>query len=109
MEKRTVEQTKVYALVGNDMRGRVEEREIFVVSLDKEKILQYEKGNSEEWVDKNESGEEDYVGEVHSYRKSYKKGSLLEWSNPPVELIEEWHNDDDGSIEELMTYKHFIK
>lgn len=70
METRTINQIKVYYLVMNPMTDRTESSRIAVMSENKERLVKYYVDNIIEVYD-----------DGH-YRKSFKKGSPLEWYNP---------------------------
>jgi hypothetical protein len=76
METRTINQVKVHVLRLNDMRmPQVEQTENVAFSFDEKKLT--------DWA--NDQKCESYSDEVDDGRwgKSFKKGSKLEWYNPP--------------------------
>jgi len=103
METKLVEQVKIYKLVLNPMRSSTEDGKMVAISYSKEKLL--------DWY-KSEMAEKDYVeegtpsfdcqGDSHQWRKTFKKGSVLEWYNP-INLF------DRNSIEGLKHYGHGIQ
>ena len=98
-ETRAITQAKVYALVMNPMTDRAESQRIGAVSYDKQKLIDFH--NSEL---------ADEIWEDGRFRKSFKKGSPLEWLNPIYStefeqrgtfghgIMEDWVIDD-GMVE----------
>jgi len=70
MEKRTVEQVKIYTLVLNDIRATNIEIGTLTphVAYEQQHLIDFIKGEVESWKD-------------GSWNKSFKKGSDLEWYN----------------------------
>lgn len=73
MEKRTVEEVKIYMLFLNDMRSaRIQNRSFVAIAFDKQKLS--------DWYDEQKAAE---IYEDGQWRKTFKKDSYLEWFNPP--------------------------
>ena len=90
METRQVTQIKIYKLILNPMRGNTEGAEMVAIAYDKNKLIDWYKGEMQEggWKDYGESyfppkGEMGgYENPNHCWHKTFKKGSVLEWYNP---------------------------
>lgn len=80
METRTITQYKIYVLWLNNMRGKAEDKTPVAAFDDLSKLNAFYLSQMDPWTD--DSGAADYYGNVHSFNKTFKKGSLLEWFNP---------------------------
>lgn len=82
METRTITQYKVGILYLADMRGNVDNIRAIAIFTEPEKMRDYLKSqmSPEPWTDEPSA---DYFGLIHSYHKVFKRGSPLEWFNPP--------------------------
>ena len=86
METRTIEETKIFYLSLADMRGWVD-RILPVVAFEElSRLEEWMEAQKEPWTDLNEDGTKDEYGKTHKYQKTYKKGSPLEWYNPPENM-----------------------
>lgn len=73
--------TRVYGLVLNMMRDRMERADLVACSDSLEELKQFEAGERvDEYVDGGFSG---FDGGSQKFRKVYRKGGPLEWYNPP--------------------------
>lgn len=90
--------TRYYCLFLNPMTGRMEERNAVAVS-DNPAVLQriLDECRCEPYQDKG-----DYYGSEKAWNKSFKKGSELEWFNPPE------HCGDGYGIVELGTKEEYL-
>lgn len=91
METREIKQIKIYQLVLNRMTApKIEHSEIVAFSYDKQKLIDwYNSEKTESWQD-------------DQWRKSFKKGSPLEWFNPSFESLEQNHYGQ-GITEDWVT------
>lgn len=82
METRQVTQAKMHILALNRMFSKSEEVHIVVASLSKEKIEEFYKDQlaPEPYDDPDDSENQEWKDKV--WRKTFKKGSPLEWFNP---------------------------
>ena len=99
METRTITETKIYIIVASHVKGAVDKYQAVLCSYDKQKLIDYIEKNREEWTDEN--GGIDYYGNEHSYSKSFKRGSKLEWFNEP-EIVTEWVTDEHSINIEMI-------
>jgi hypothetical protein len=83
METRTVTQVLIYKLILNPMMDRMEARRLAVLATDRQKLIDFveQEKAPEPWRDGN-------------WGKVFKKGSPLEWFNPPppstLEGLDRW-------------------
>ena len=103
METRQVTQVKLYKLILNPMRSNTEDGKMVAISYSKDKLLDWYKNEMEE-KDYEEVGDPSFEchGDSHTWRKTFKKGSVLEWFNP-INLF------DRDSIEGIKEYGHGIQ
>lgn len=72
----------VYFLKLNDMRGSFWNTRVIAASFSPDKLIEYaEREIVEPYTD---GPSEDDYGNSHTYRKVFRKGSDLEWCNPPM-------------------------
>jgi hypothetical protein len=104
MEKRTIEQIKIYYLVMNPVTDRAESGRIAMVSYDKDKLI---------------ATYQSEIVEVYSddrFRKSFRQGGPLEWYNTlwnmdgPDHFGHGLHTEwvDSDNLETLKGKYHFI-
>jgi len=84
-ETKKVTLIKVYYMALPDMRGRVEEAFPMLASYSLDKLKDYYEKERVDWKD--EELTEDNYGRSHTYKKSFRKGSKLEWCNQMDERI----------------------
>jgi hypothetical protein len=104
MEKRTIEQTKIYYLVMNPVTDRAESGRIAMMSYDRDKLIA---AYQSEYV---ESYQDD------RFRKVFRQGGPLEWYNPiwGMDQVDGFghglHTDwvDHENIDTLTRNYHFI-
>jgi len=84
MEKRIIEEYRIFYLSLADMHGGVDKARPVVASYTLEELLDFYKKEREPWLDTNDSI--DSYGNKHSWNKTFKKGSMLEWYNDVVSL-----------------------
>ncbi len=78
---------KIFVLFLADVRDNVDNAQPIAVFSEKEKLVAwYNSMLTSSWVDNEEST--DFFGRSHDYTKTFKKGSALEWFNPPHSLDE---------------------
>lgn len=71
---------RVYALVLNMMRDRMERADVVAMSDSREELIQFERAERvEPYSDPGYSG---FDGRETEFRKVYRKGGPLEWFNP---------------------------
>ncbi len=90
-------QIKYYKLLLNDMRSdKIEKTKIAAISEDRDKLISWHNDqlDESEWLD-------------GKWRKSFKKGSPLEWFNP-TKSFDKISPFNDGIGEEIVNEK-FIK
>jgi hypothetical protein len=104
MEKRTIEQTKIYYLVMNPVTDRAESGRIAMMSYDRDKLIStYQSERVEVYSD-------------DRFRKSFRQGGPLEWFNPLYSmegsdtfghgLQIDWV--DSENVETIIRKYHFI-
>lgn len=79
-EERTIHEKKYYVLRLADVRGGVDNLIGVAVFSTEKKLNDFLDKATEPWVD---GPSPDSYGNSHEYNKTFKKGSLLEWYNPP--------------------------
>lgn len=72
----------VYYLRLNDMRGPCENARIYAAAFSPDKIIKFAELAAADEPYTDGPSEDDY-GNSHTYHKVFKKGSILEWCNPP--------------------------
>lgn len=72
----------VFYLRLNDMRGPCENARIYAAALSPDKLIAFAESAAADEPYTDGPSEDDY-GNNHTYRKVFKKGSILEWCNPP--------------------------
>jgi len=84
METRTIQETKIYTLVLNDMRSNTEQASVYAWSFDKEKLIDwYENHMITEGILVEEGAPSfECHGDSHKWHKTFNMGSVLEWCNP---------------------------
>jgi hypothetical protein len=104
MEKRTIEQTKIYYLVMNPVTDRAESGRVAMMSYDRDKLIStYQSERVESYSD-------------DRFRKSFRQGGPLEWYNLlwNMEQTDSFghglHTDwvDSENVETLIKKYHFI-
>lgn len=104
METRQKTEYCFYVIVLNPMKGRAEDINGVAAFTSKEEALAfYLSCVTEPWVDEEQTP--DFFGNAHSYNKAFKRGSLLEWYNPPfqTDMIERMHDAMGCGIVEHWT------
>lgn len=87
METRTVCQTRLYALLMNNVRDRCESRTVVALSYDPDRLIQWmESMKVPQWHDAQDH--------EYGYWKSFAKGSPLEWYNPDYIISGQWFDQD---------------
>ena len=89
METRQITEYKIYYLTLSHVKSNVDNAHPVVAFDDLDKLITWLDSQKEYWVDND--GGADSFGSEHSYSKAYKKGSIIEWYNPPQDLVpREW-------------------
>ena len=97
METRDVVEIRIYRLILNPMRGNTEHGEVVAIAYERQKLIDwYNSLLAPEPYCEAGTPSFDCQGDSHTWRKSFIKGSELEWFNP--------HND----METLNSYGHGI-
>lgn len=93
METRTVCQTRLYALLMNNVRDRAESRTAVAVSYEPDRLIQWmESMKVPQYRDDHDVV--DSYDNSHGYWKSFAKGSPLEWYNPDYIISGQWFDQD---------------
>lgn len=102
METRQITQVKIYFLILNMMRDRMEGRSMVATAYSKEALCNwYQSLLVPEGYSDTES-DSDYV---KTYHKSFQKGSALEWYNTTnLDVINDWGH---GVFEEWVNQEDF--
>jgi hypothetical protein len=105
MEKRTIDQVKIYYFVMNPVTDMAESGRIAMMSYDRDKLMAVYQSE---------------IVEVYSddrFRKSFRQGGPLEWYNPiwGMDQVNSYghglHSDwvDQENLNTLIKNNHFIK
>jgi len=101
-QTRTINEVLYHILWLADVRGGVDNAHPIYAFDDLDNLKEWVKSQEEPWTD--DSGTPDFYGNIHSYGKTYRKGSSLEWYNPPSSLeskdcyggvTQEWIDESD--------------
>lgn len=96
METQTPNQVKIYKLVLNPMRANTEKGNLMALAYNKQSLIDYMK---QELADKpyTDKGSPSFEcqGDSHNWHKTFKKGSKLEWYNPPRN-IDDCNGENDS-------------
>ena len=95
METRTITEYKIYALKLSHVKGGVDRLITVAIFDDYDKLVSWISSQKEQWKDEEKST--DFYGRNHGYDKAFKKGSALEWYNPPTSMFV----NDDGSCNDF--------
>ena len=86
METRAVVEIRIYRLILNSMRGNTENRVIVAIAYEKQKLIDWYRSLLVEPYDEVGTPAFDCQGDSHVWRKSFMKGSELEWFNPLTDI-----------------------
>lgn len=89
----------LYGLFLNPMCGRAEESTLLAVSTDA--------GTLACWV-REQEGPWDDVNSIHTWRKMYRRGSPLEWFNPPMSLEPDSYDPFNQGIRRISTREEHL-
>ncbi len=83
METRQITQIKIYRLLLNPMRGKTEGIELVAVAYDKQNLIEwYNSQKAEKLIEDVGTPSFKCHGDSHTWHKTFKIGSPLEWFNP---------------------------
>jgi hypothetical protein len=101
-EIRQVTQVLIFKLVLNNIQDKSETATLLAVCTDRDKLIKWVEDRAESWE---EPGVSQFGGYSTTWSKSFRKGSELEWFNPPGNkdftpdfyghgIHEEWISED---------------
>lgn len=99
METRTIQQVLIHKLIMNPMNARTEESNLVAWSTERNNLINWY--NNEKEIDVYTDVQENYgfENEVKNWRKTFKKGSHLEWYNPLYNFEEVNHYGQGFQVE----------
>jgi len=96
METRETTEYKIFYLALAHVKSNVDNAQPVVAFTEYDALISWLEAQKENWIDEN--GGSDSFGSTHNYSKSFKKGSIIEWYNPPNDLIPTEHPSCFGGV-----------
>jgi hypothetical protein len=96
-----------YILYLANVHGNIDNYVPVAISDDYQKLLEWEREQRAEAPYSSEEEHSDAFGQVHGYTLAYKKGSPIQWFNPPNGIYGGGIKKEDGTFFDVENWLRF--